>query len=141
MKLRMRRLFLAGLSCFLICVSSANAAQRVREVGSRWKRVSTDPTITLLALSWSRRNLQSAVIRQGKKIVMLYRAQDADGTSRLGYASSNDGLHFTHRAEPVLSPEMAYEENGGVEDPRLIKIGKTFYLTYTGYNKKDAQLC
>jgi predicted GH43/DUF377 family glycosyl hydrolase len=45
------------------------------------------------------------------------------------------------RAEPVLSPEAPYEENGGVEDPRLVKIGKTFYLTYTGYNKKDAQLC
>lgn len=72
---------------------------------------------------------------------MLYRAQDAKGTSRLGYASSEDGLHFTPRAEPVLSPETPYEEVGGVEDPRLIKIGRTFYLTYTGYNKKDAQLC
>src|SRR5437667_281638 len=36
-----------------------------------------------------------------------------------------------------------------VEDPRLVKFGNTFYLTYTGYNnvdgigadKKDAQLC
>jgi predicted GH43/DUF377 family glycosyl hydrolase len=72
---------------------------------------------------------------------MLYRAQDASGTSRLGYASSDDGIHFTRRAEPVFSPEAPYEENGGVEDPRLVKIGKTFYLTYTGYNKKDAQLC
>jgi len=81
------------------------------------------------------------MIRQGNQIIMLYRAQDANGTSRLGYASSDDGLHFTRRAEPVLSPEMPYEENGGVEDPRPIKTRKTFYLTYTGYNKKDAQLC
>jgi predicted GH43/DUF377 family glycosyl hydrolase len=28
-----------------------------------------------------------------------------------------------------------------VEDPRLVEIGGTYYLTYTGYNKKDAQLC
>jgi predicted GH43/DUF377 family glycosyl hydrolase len=28
-----------------------------------------------------------------------------------------------------------------VEDPRLQKFGDTYYLTYTGYNKKDAQLC
>jgi predicted GH43/DUF377 family glycosyl hydrolase len=28
-----------------------------------------------------------------------------------------------------------------VEDPRLIKIGADYYLTYTGYNKVDAQLC
>jgi predicted GH43/DUF377 family glycosyl hydrolase len=72
---------------------------------------------------------------------MLYRAQDAAGTSRLGYAESTDGIHFTRRAEPVLSPEADYEKDGGVEDPRLQKFGNTFYLTYTGYNKKDAQLC
>jgi predicted GH43/DUF377 family glycosyl hydrolase len=28
-----------------------------------------------------------------------------------------------------------------VEDPRLQKFGDAYYLTYTGYNKKDAQLC
>jgi len=75
------------------------------------------------------------------KIVMLYRAQDAAGTSRIGYAESTDGIHFTRRAEPVLSPEADYEKDGGVEDPRLHRFGDTYYLTYTGYNKKDAQLC
>ncbi len=28
-----------------------------------------------------------------------------------------------------------------MEDPRLVQFGDTYYLTYTGYNKKDAQLC
>ena len=28
-----------------------------------------------------------------------------------------------------------------MEDPRLVKFGDTYYLTYTGFNKKDAQLC
>jgi predicted GH43/DUF377 family glycosyl hydrolase len=41
----------------------------------------------------------------------------------------------------VLSPEADYEKDGGVEDPRLQRFGDTYYLTYTGYNKKDAQLC
>ena len=72
---------------------------------------------------------------------MLYRAQDKAGTSRLGYAESSDGLHFTRLPNPVLSPETDYEAGGGIEDPRLVKIGDTYYLTYTGYNKKDAQLC
>jgi beta-1,2-mannosidase len=72
---------------------------------------------------------------------MLYRAQDRNGTSRLGYATSSDGIRFIRRPEPVLSPEAEYEKDGGVEDPRLIKIDDTYYLTYTGYNKKDAQLC
>jgi predicted GH43/DUF377 family glycosyl hydrolase len=81
------------------------------------------------------------VVRYNGKFVMLYRAQDKGGTSRLGYAESADGLHFTRRPEPVLSPETDYEKDGGVEDPRLVRFGDTYYLTYTGYNKKDAQLC
>jgi predicted GH43/DUF377 family glycosyl hydrolase len=80
---------------------------------------------------------------------MLYRAQDRKGTSSLGYATSRDGIHFERRSEPVLFAEAPYEKGGGVEDPRLVKFGKTYYLTYTGYNnvdgvgadKKDAQLC
>src|SRR5260370_12689723 len=72
---------------------------------------------------------------------MLYRAQDAAGTSRLGYAESTDGIHFTRRPDPVLSPETGYEKAGGVEAQRFQKFGATFYLTYAGYNKKDAQLC
>src|SRR5262249_57987466 len=75
------------------------------------------------------------------KFVMLYRAQDKAGTSRLGYAESTDGVEFTRFAEPVFSPAADYEAGGGVEDPRLQKIGSTYYLTYTGYNKREAQLC
>jgi predicted GH43/DUF377 family glycosyl hydrolase len=45
------------------------------------------------------------------------------------------------RPEPVLSPETDYEKDVGVEDPRLQRFGDTYYLTYTGCNKKDAQLC
>jgi len=72
---------------------------------------------------------------------MLYRAQDRQGTSRMGYAESADGIHFSRRADPVLVPSEPYEKDGGVEDPRLVLIEGTYYLTYTGYNKKDAQLC
>jgi predicted GH43/DUF377 family glycosyl hydrolase len=72
---------------------------------------------------------------------MLYRAQDGNGTSRLGYATSRDGVHFTRNPQPTFVPETDYEKDGGVEDPRLVKIEGTWYLTYTGYNKHDAQLC
>lgn len=82
-----------------------------------------------------------AVIKRGRTFVMLYRAQDRKGTSRIGYAESADGVRFTRRAEPVLSPEAEYERNGGVEDPRLVEIDGTYYLTYTGYDTKAAQLC
>jgi predicted GH43/DUF377 family glycosyl hydrolase len=61
--------------------------------------------------------------------------------SRIGYADSADGLHFKVRPQPVLQPQAPYEQGGGVEDPRLVRIQGIFYLTYTGYNGKDAQLC
>src|SRR5205814_8714632 len=54
---------------------------------------------------------------------------------------SVDRMHLTRRAEPVVAAEAPYEKDGGVVDPRIVKIGATYYLTDAGYNKKDAQLC
>ena len=107
-----------------------------------WHRVSDSPVISPRGDGWESAGTfnPSVVLRDGK-IIMLYRAQDKGGTSRLGYAESADGVHFTRRSEPVFSPEKDYEKDGGVEDPRLVQFGDTYYLTYTGYNKKDAQLC
>ena len=59
------------------------------------------------------------VVKRGNEFVMLYRAQDEKGTSRLGYATSSDGVHFIPRAKPVLEPATEYERDGGLEDPRL----------------------
>lgn len=105
-------------------------------------RVSEEPILSPQGDSWESAGIfNPAVVMHDGKFVMLYRAQDKAGTSRLGYAESSDGIHFTRRPEPVLSPEAPYEKDGGVEDPRLVEINGTYYLTYTGYNKKDAQLC
>ena len=107
-----------------------------------WHRASNAPILSPQGNGWeSAGTFNPAVVIHNGKFVMLYRAQDGLGTSRLGYAESSDGIHFIRRSEPVLSPETGYEMDGGVEDPRLVKIGDTYYLTYTGYNKKDAQLC
>ena len=109
---------------------------------SDWQRVSGHPIISPQGNGWEAAGtFNPAVIERDGKLVLLYRAQDKNGTSRIGYAESADGIHFARRPEPVLSPEADYEKDGGVEDPRLVKFGDTYYLTYTGYNKKDAQLC
>jgi len=105
-------------------------------------RLSDTPIISPRGDGWeSAGTFNPAVVYHNDKIIMLYRAQDRAGTSRLGYAESEDGIHFTRRSEPVLSPETDYEKDGGIEDPRLVQFDTTYYLTYTGYNKKDAQLC
>lgn len=131
----------AILSLLFLFASFGIAAETHDLPFGAWKRVSNEPILSPQGTTWeSAGTFNPAVVLHNGKFVMLYRAQDASGTSRLGFAESADGIHFTRRSEPVLSPETDYEKDGGVEDPRLQKIGATYYLTYTGYNKKDAQL-
>jgi predicted GH43/DUF377 family glycosyl hydrolase len=132
-----------ALTLFLVSVTLWTAAIAAEKWPfGPWRRASDGPVLAPQGNAWeSAGTFNPAVIEYNGKFVMLYRAQDAAGTSRLGHAESPDGVHFTRRPEPVLSPEADYEKDGGVEDPRLQKFGDTYYLTYTGYNKKDAQLC
>src|SRR5258708_7203875 len=87
---------------------------------SSWQRLSPDPILAPRGDGFESAGVfNPAVIEKDGQVVILYRAQDRNGTSRLGYASSSDGIHFTRRPEPILSPEADYEKDGGVEDPRL----------------------
>src|SRR6202795_4262913 len=116
----------------------------------KWARLSSEPILSPQGTGFeSAGTFNPSVVKKDGQFVMLYRAQDHNGTSSLGYATSDDGIRFHRRPEPVMVSEAPYEKGGGVEDPRLQKIGDTYYLTYTGYNnvdgaapdKKDAQLC
>ena len=49
--------------------------------------------------------------------------------SHLRAARSQDGAHFRVDAAPALSPANAYEAFG-LEDPRVTRIGATYYITY-----------
>jgi beta-1,2-mannosidase len=127
---------------FLALLLTLNVQDSVSWPTGAWHRVSESPVISPQGDGWeSAGTFNPAVVVRAGKVIMLYRAQDQHGTSRLGYAESSDGLHFARRAQPVFAPSEVYEKNGGVEDPRLVQFGDTYYLTYTGYNKKDAQLC
>ncbi|HUI42715.1 MAG TPA: glycoside hydrolase family 130 protein [Terriglobia bacterium] len=134
---------------FMAARSAAVGAKFSPPFGA-WKRLSGHPIIAPHGAGFqSAGTFNPAVIEHDGKIVMLYRAQDHHGTSSLGYAVSDDGVHFTRSPQPVFGPEAPYEKGGGTEDPRLVEIYGTYYLTYTGYNnvdgvgkdRKDAQLC
>jgi len=97
------------------------------------------------------------------KVYLFYRAQDSRGTSRIGLAISDDGIHFKKNIQPVFYPDndqmKSYEWNykkldgdpldsdctscyfDGVEDPRIIesKDGR-YIMTYTAYDGKTARL-
>jgi len=88
----------------------------------------------------------AAVVKDGK-VYLLYRAEDCtgpgewNGTSRIGLAVSEDGIHFKRYPEPVIQPTEPYEQPGGCEDPRVTLLGDTYHLTYTAYDGKHARLC
>jgi predicted GH43/DUF377 family glycosyl hydrolase len=109
---------------------------------TNWHRASETPILSPQGDAWeSAGTFNPAVVFYHGRFVMLYRAQDRAGVSRLGYADSADGIHFNRTIAPALSALTPYERGGGIEDPRLVQFDDIYYLTYTGYNKKDAQLC
>lgn len=93
----------------------------------------------------------AATVMNGR-IVVLYRAEDHSGegigkrTSRIGYASSGDGIHFERAAAPVLYPGGDNMEEfdcpGGCEDPRVCKSKEGLYvMLYTSWNRQVPRLC
>ncbi|RKY62763.1 MAG: glycosidase [Candidatus Latescibacterota bacterium] len=72
-----------------------------------------------------------AILHQGK-VYLLYRAVgDYEMySSRFGLAVSRDGFHFERVSdEPVFEPGVDYDK-GGCEDPRIVKMGEEFFITY-----------
>ena len=116
-----KRPFFAGL---VVALRFGMSIALLAAGSSTFRRLSNDPVLTPTRSGWeSAGTFNPAVIRRDGKVIMLYRAQDTKGTSRIGYAESTDGIHFMKRAEPVLVPETNYEAAGGGEDPRLVEIG------------------
>lgn len=63
---------------------------------------------------------------------LLYRVagDDPQHVIRLAMATSSDGYHFERLDEPVFSPSVDGFDAGCVEDPRIIKMGKHYLITY-----------
>lgn len=65
-------------------------------------------------------------------IILLYRAYDSFHISRLGLAHSRDGVTFTQYPHPAIDTDPADpHERLGIEDPRITKIGQTYYIVHT----------
>jgi len=83
---------------------------------------------------WESLNVFNAAVAHHNGLFhMLYRAQGVDYVSRIGYAVSEDGFHWSRLDKPVLSPATEFEIRG-VKDPRVTRIGDTFYMVYVGYS-------
>src|SRR6266540_6789501 len=105
-------------------LSSYNLAV-VSRANLQLTRVKSNPILIPDESNWweSKAVFNCSVLNDGNTIHMLYRAvgEYEDYVSRIGYASSNDGLSFTRRKEVAICPEVDYERYG-IEDPRLMTI-------------------
>ncbi len=107
-------------------------------------------------LSWESEGVfNPAAIKIGDDIHMLYRAVGSDGVSRVGYATSKDGFHFgngdTYPAFSFEKPRLIYKglqkfdpvmypsggSFGGCEDPRIVCIDGTIYMTFNAFDGWD----
>jgi predicted GH43/DUF377 family glycosyl hydrolase len=85
------------------------------------------------------------------RIMMLFRSHLRNGISVVGLARSDDGIHdWRVDREPAMLPcregdpfgagvdpaPLIENESGGVEDPRVTRIGDTYYVAYSAYHAR-----
>lgn len=85
----------------------------------------------------------------GDEVLMLFRSHLRNGISVIGLAKSKNGItDWIVSEKPALAPcrendlfakganieGLIENEAGGVEDPRITKIGKTYFITYSAYH-------
>ncbi len=112
---------------------------------------------TIIGKEWmSKGTFNPAAIFLKDKIHLLFRAIGSDGLSRIGYSESTDGLHFDEiypkpvfslkyshmgdekmvkRYDPVIYPSGG--SWGGCEDPRMVNIDDTIYVTFNAFDTWD----
>jgi len=110
-------------------------------------RSAMNPLLRTGPYQWEKESVMNpAIVEAGGRTHMFYRAIGEDGISRLGYASSADGVNFDerlpypvfaanglrdgkrYRYDPVLFPSGG--SWGGTEDPRAVLIDGVLYLTF-----------
>lgn len=101
---------------------------------------------------WESENVfNPAVVVSHDSVAMLYCAEDNSGdkigrrTSRIGFASSGDGVTFHKQKKPVLYPDKddqaEHEWMGGCVDPRVsVTADGTYIMFYTQWNRRYSRL-
>jgi len=109
------------------------------EVNKIW----TDPKLQVITVH------NAGITEYSGEIIMLFRSHLRNGISVLGIARSKNGLdHWKIDKVPAMLPctidnnfakgvdidELIENEQGGIEDPRISKIGDIYYITYSAYH-------
>ncbi len=68
-----------------------------------------------------------------RRVLLLYRAAESGPEYKctFGLATSKDGLRFERSSdEPAFSPSIEGFDGATVQDPRMVKMGEYYYITY-----------
>lgn len=137
----------AGAVLFVALSAGCRAGPAIDWQLGPFAKYDGNPILTPRGEGWEAKDVfNPAAWSDGESVWLLYRGEDTtgvgrwNGTSRIGLARSADGIRFEREAAPVLEPTEPWELPGGCEDPRVVKIGDTFYLTYTAYDGETARL-
>jgi len=68
-----------------------------------------------------------------RRVLLLYRSAESqpDYKCYLGLATSEDGYHFQRAGDqPVLGPSVEGFDGATIQDPRIVKMGEWYYVTY-----------
>lgn len=88
--------------------------------------------------------LNPAVIydEEHQEFVMVYRTagHDVRHEIKMGLATSKDGVRFERQSDKPVFEGKPFEADGGcVEDPRIVKLGDLYYMTYAARSYAPGQ--
>ena len=153
--------FLAAFVALLCAFFWWQAKRRRPLIAPTLERIGQNPVLGPIAAHWweSEAVFNPAALVYDGRVHLFYRALGRDGISRIGYASSADGIHFDERLpspiyaaqtleeakghHPYTSPaRLTYDTIhnasgggwGGCEDPRAVNIDGRIYVTFNMFS-------
>jgi len=99
-----------------------------------------NPVLTKLNVPFKVNSIfNPGAVKINNEYLLMCRVEMPNGRSSFVIARSKDGYKFSVDDKPCLTPEDHKEfykfVEWGIEDPRIVKNGNKYYLTYTGYSK------
>jgi hypothetical protein len=78
------------------------------------------------------------VLLEATTFKMWYQGDSNEADERIGYATSDDGVHWTRRAEPVLRPSNSGWDNVAVYQPSVVLDSDSgvYHMWYSGHGAR-----
>ncbi|MFA8343188.1 MAG: hypothetical protein ACEPO8_09500 [Rhodothermaceae bacterium] len=112
--------------------------------GINWIKYTSNPVLDIGNTgAWdSKRVLSPTVIYDGIEYKMWYSGSADDGTYRIGYATSPDGISWTkHSGNPILTSGAAGSwDSYYVSGPTVLYDGNNYKMWFSGYDEQNIKI-